>query len=614
MNLNDFIFSLFLEETIILLVGFIPNFHMINFKIIAEKLKKEILFEKNLKKRNGYIKMIGKNTNYPLYFNTQTIISDELIINIIKHIYSQFFKDKIFDKTMLLKIGIYDITNIITKKIIKIKLTEYNIYGCPLSTDCDIAFLTTRENILLYQTYKTKSKNDLDYEIELDFNNILEDLQLNKSVFGKKFDINLIALDENNNITLCLNGSIFDTQNIIFDTYKFHIDIQKYDKFVNNMVDVDLFDKIRGITSFVMKHIEDILKKTENDLQKEKKKMFVSDSNTQFNYVINILKKLNVEICEKSVLKSIVMKLCQIILLNDEIYAYTKENIIENIFYQHNLSKNELWNMLTRDVHGDIKCNFKEKQIIFNKLVEMYVNIFKILTTQYKWNDININFEENPSELDDNLVIEFINSPIIMTEKFKELAKNINLLENIDKYFILETYGREHVTSNLNKYISWIPQRSLEWKKLYLKYNPSSSNITYSSYPLFRGAIGELYVLKYFDFESVLGKDIKKIMVGFLHDSNDFGNDEKCNMCAPDLLIQKDNFIIPVEIKCLQIKPTSDITIKAYYREFKMAQKQLKYYKYILDKINDIKVISGLMIFVFFEENNITTKWTIYDM
>ena len=74
------------------------------------------------------------------------------------------------------------------------------------------------------------------------------------------------------------------------------------------------------------------------------------------------------------------------------------------------------------------------------------------------------------------------------------------------------------------------------------------------------------------------------------------------------------------------MKPTTDITIKAYYRknsnnylsfsnrELKMAQKQLRYYKKILDKINNIKVISGLLIFVFFEQNNITTQWTIYDM
>ena len=66
-----------------------------------------------------------------------------------------------------------------------------------------------------------------------------------------------------------------------------------------------------------------------------------------------------------------------------------------------------------------------------------------------------------------------------------------------------------------------------------MKYNPPSNISNYSSYPLFRGAIGELFILKYFDFSSVLGKDINKIMIGFLYDSDDFGNDIKCDMCAP---------------------------------------------------------------------------------
>lgn len=612
MELSKFIYSLFLPETV---SHFSPYFLTINYVKIAEMLVSKILYAKTSQERTGYIIMIGKNTKYPLKFQSITQIDDVLILNIIKHVYSNFFNNEVIDRSILPKIGIYNIYDIIPKKIITIKLEKFNIYGCPLSTDCDIAFITSRQNIEQYQIYKTKSKTDIDYEIVLDFGNVLKNLQKEPSISGKEFDINLISLDSKGNISLCLNGCNSDTQNIIFHTYKYYQSVQKYDMFVSNTCDVDLFDKARGITSYTLKHIEQIIGKEANkSIKTIKKNIFISDSNVQFRFAISILEKLDVSICDKSVLKSIVMKLCQIILLNDDVYAYTKKDIIDCMLINID-SVNALWNLLTRDVHGKISTH-QEKQTTFFNIVSMYIDIYKNLIEQQEWTKINIDFTQNPTQLADELIREFISSPLIMNDNFRKLSGD--MLEHIDEHFVLDVYGHEHVPVQLMKYIVWIPQRTPEWKQIYKKYNPPATQINHDKYALFRGAITELFVLKYFDFESILGSDIKKVMVGFLHDSLDYQYELEhnitFNMCAPDLLIIKSDKIIPIEIKCLPMKPTTDITIKAYYREIKTAKKQLRYYKQIIDKIYNVKVSTGLLIFVFTENDKISTYWNIIDM
>jgi hypothetical protein len=601
MNLTDFIESLFNPDIII------PSskIYNINFIKIAQKFKQEILLSESINKRNGYIKMIGKNTKYPLYFNNKIIITDDLIIEIIKHVYKNFFitidGNIIFDKNILSKIDLLK-SDIITKNIITIDLCEYNIYGCPLSTDCDIAFITTRENIENYKIYKSKSKQDLDYELILNFNSELEQLKKYPEYSNKDFDINLISVDSNNNITLCLNGSSNDTQNIIFHTYKYHR--QKYNKFVNKMVDVDLFDKIRGLTSFVMKHIESILDMEKNE-REIKKKMFVSDSSTQFRYAIHILSRLKINSCDKSTLKSISMKICQIILLNDDIYAYTKQEIINNMIQYIN-GENELWNILTRDVHGKYSELFN-KQNVFNSILKLYIDIFNDISKSDYWTKIEIDFTTNPTQLPDDLIEEFFKSPLKPTDKFIQSAKKIDLLNSIDKHFILDTFGQEFISDRLNKHIHWFPQRSQEWKIYYQKYNSDKyTGINHDKYGLFRGALAELYILKNCNFQSIFKNPINKIMVGFIHNLN--------NIAAPDLLIQENTNIVPVEIKCLPIKLTTDITVKAFHRELKMAKKQLRYYKQILDEIHETTIKNGLLIFMFIDGNEIKTQWTLIDM
>lgn len=98
--------------------------------------------------------------------------------------------------------------DIIKKKILK--PTKYNIFGCPLSTDIDIAFLVeSPEDILEYRSGMAI----------LDVESILNLIKINYK--DKQFDINLITIDSQNNISMAYKGSK-ETQNIILHTYKYH--------------------------------------------------------------------------------------------------------------------------------------------------------------------------------------------------------------------------------------------------------------------------------------------------------------------------------------------------------------------------------------------------------
>ena len=102
----------------------------------------------------------------------------------------------------------------------------------------------------------------------------------------------------------------------------------------------------------------------------------------------------------------------------------------------------------------------------------------------------------------------------------------------------------------------------------------------------------------------MLNDRVEKCMVGFI-------KDRIGNICAPDLLLIGPNKeIIPVEIKCLPMAPTTDITNKSFYRELKLAKKQLSYAKLIIDNQYTIKVKTGLLIFVFFDKK-IDVQYTL---
>lgn len=512
-------------------------------------------------------------------------------IDILKSIIIKRLKEKPKSSTYKL----YKLLNITEHDIIKketIKLSTYYIFGCPLSTDVDIAFIVDSPDIIL--RYKSG-------QIILDFGNILDDL---KQIYpSKDFDINLITLDVNNNISMALKGSK-ETQNIIFHTYKYHP--QKYPLIFDKQIEIELNDKIRGLAVFVLDYLKDIIGLEEYKKQREIKKKIYNTSSERISYVNVILSHLSVDI-DKNILKPITMKLIQIILLNDDIYAYTKKDLVEQInVYFDQQYENELWNLLTRDTYH-IQSTNEQKQTIFNLLVESFIKIYDDMLISYQWTQIDIDFTKNPTCLSDEIIAEFTSSPLIMTQKFSELAQHI-LADDINKYFELPIYGIEHLEHLVHsEHIICESQRSEKWMIIHRKSTEGKIKICGDKYSMIRGAIGEMFITSYCDFDLICGEHVSKVMVGFIKD--DFGN-----MCAPDLLLVTDSDdIIPVEIKCLPMDVCLDMNNRAFYREFKLAKKQIHYCSDIIDNIYEKtvhkKTKKGIIIFAYFTQECIKTYY-----
>jgi len=151
------------------------------------------------------------------------------------------------------KYKLFRLLNLTDEDIIKKKIlqpTKYNIFGCPLSTDIDIAFIVNSpQDILEYRSGLAI----------LDVDDIFNFIKKNYPE-NPDFDINLITIDSQNNLSMAYKGSK-ETQNIIFDTYQYHK--QEYPCFFNKQIYIDLNDKIRGLSVFVLDYLEDIIGKKE---------------------------------------------------------------------------------------------------------------------------------------------------------------------------------------------------------------------------------------------------------------------------------------------------------------------------------------------------------------
>ena len=192
-------------------------------------------------------------------------------------------------------------------------------------------------------------------------------------------------------------------------------------------------------------------------------------------------------------------------------------------------------------------------------------------------------------------------SPLTPTEKFLEHGKYI-LDDNINKYFILDIYGTEFLPDQIKKYVIFEPQRSENWTKIHKAYNKDSL-ILGNKFSMIRGAIGEMFITENTNFDLICKEHVEKCMIGFIRDDKD-------NLCAPDLLlINKNQDIIPVEIKCLPMDVCFDINNKAFYRELKLAKKQIKYISEIINNIYEKKISYGIIIFAFFTNTTCNTYY-----
>lgn len=536
---------------------------------------------------------LNVNPLFDSWFNKKGNTDINVLINNIKYYFRQKPKSSPLKLLKILNLEPNDILN-----IQEVFPTIYNIFGCDTSTDVDVAVLIDDPNII--NLFKKGM-------VVINLDAIKKDIDTTKEL-----DINFVTVVKDGSIGITSKGGR-ETQNIIYYTYDYHP--QKFPKIFNKPIDVDLNDKIRGLCKYVLDHMEHLLGKEKYKQERQHKIEIYDSSFERMDYINALIKSIKLPI-NKSIIKAIVMKLIQIILLDNNEVAYTKKLLVEkinDIFPGHS---NQFWNLLTRTVcHPDIDIPILQKT--FDLLIVKYLEIYDNLTKKYIWKNINIDWSTNPTCLPDDLIAEFINSPVCLTQKFSDLATKFDphFFGIVNKHFILKSKNTDILPTELKPLVIIEEQRSEKWLELmsYYTCGGTTNSIceSQSNYNLIRGAIGEIFVVNNSSFKDIFDFDVEKCMVGLLVEDVTKGSVG----CAPDLLLVKsDGHIIPVEIKCFAMPKTFDISNKNFYRGFKLAKKQLERTNQILSKHLGKSLDIGVVIFAFFQEGIIETFYTVVDL
>lgn len=466
------------------------------------------------------------------------------------------------------------------------------VIGCPLSTDIDVI-------CVLDEKFQSNGKPFM--LLETEFIRLEKELREIGYVFDSrnKLDINLITIDQNRGtITSLLKGGR-ETSNMIMSTYKYHK--QKYECPNLEFTEVDILEKCRTISKFMLDHLENISIDYES-IRNEKKESYGStlemlEFSKRLGGVLDI-NNINSTVNWQDDIKSLTMKFCQLILLQYNIYVYTKMEISDETAKVTGLDSDKILWLLTRGNNGT------ESRDTILVLYKMYVDILNTYQTSILHIFKTIHFSKINVDTDELLakVTSFFNSPNFPTEEF-ENEWNINFSDsNVNSVFINKSTpenSRGKLVNligleNMNHFI-WSNQRSEEWLELLKFYTCGTNSKEIPSgfagkYNLIRGAIAELLICNDFQFEN-----FDKIQVGLLVDSNEKG----ARGCAPDLLLINESELIPVEIKCLRNSTKNS----EYYDHFDLAQKQCKTVKNIIDKINRKIVKRKIVILSWFSNN-----------
>jgi len=468
---------------------------------------------------------------------------------------------------------------------------EYNIFGCPESTDVDIAIKVDKivnDNLINLDLIKSK-------------------LPLNK--IDKEIDFVQIKLDENGKFLEASKGSK-EIQNMIYYTYHYHE--QSCNIFFNKPLEhVDELDKCLSLAKFVFDYIPTI--------DPKKKKMYYIYPLQRLDYAIELL--LDYKIIElNTFVKSISMKIMQLIIVNKHpeyiSFIYSKLSLSNIISKIYNFDNNLITGLLFRgknNINYDLILDLIND--IFHQLVILYKDISLNIIKLYEFNGIDIILDYDESN---ELYNEFLISPIEPSNRFIEIIKSKNtrsfnlLFQQITNYLDVQDYlDKDYVI----KHIDLCNQRSTEWLNLIKFYGCSKSIIIDDKhltdeeyikkyYYLCRGSISELLIINYIDFSKILGYEVIKFNCGLVVESKDIPNSRA--ICPDLLLIKKENKkIIPVEIKCFI--GSNEFTL-GLAREIKLARLQLKT---ISELLKEHYIGYSLMIIMFINDRDIKIQYII---
>jgi hypothetical protein len=502
---------------------------------------------------------------------------------------------------------------------------SFIVFGCPFSTDIDVACFVMKDNYNNGKTYELSS--DMVKKLCSELESIGYDIT-------RTIDINPIYVDPTTQMIIASNTNS-ETQNIINSTWIYHKQIMinekistlclplalsmhpmKYIEFTKELI----HHRIRLFAKFILDYAEELCASKEKYLElRPIKKIIYSDGGNDMikfvkNNICDHIEILYTNISDdrldswKNRFKSIIMKLLQIILMfrHNKTY-YTKEELAHSVYElfdtkQEFYYESALYYLFrgNRGVfHHELFLELlKQYSIIFDNLSELVYNMKLIIFDTKSILEIKL--------LNDILMKQFLESPEVYTEEFEIEWNNTYGDSPINSQFIIPCSDHEYFFSKFSdeyfkNHFIFSNQRSPEWLDLLNNVficGTNSGNISDSSfqgkYNLIRGAIVETLVINLFMFAG-----FEKFNIGFIVEENKKGS----RGFSPDLVLIN-NEPIP-EIIIVEIKTLKNFKHKNYYRALQLAIKQIESGKKILRDTSKVKIIRGIILLCYIESSKL---------
>lgn len=471
---------------------------------------------------------------------------------------------------------------------------SFTVFGCNDSRDIDV-FVVVEENKCnngLPPSLKKRSIEQITKEL----------IEIGYDV-TRGIDIVVCAVNEGRIVAISKGSA--EICNVVLATYANHD--QFYPVPELNAIEIKLFDKIVGLSGYILKHLEELVEdRVYAELRPSKCEAYHGGIDQIIEYSKNFIDwidwfnptKMGNAIWMDS-MKSLVMKYCQLIIGHEKIpMEYVKKNIASaasTIIGPQYLDN--LMFFLYRGECGSYSCEIIP--ILHGQYLKIIEQDSKTRQSSKFFIDISgINTEEFIFR---EILEAFLESPYKPSQRFVNLWER-GAFADLNSLFILENFGntellRQIIGNDAFEQFIWVNQRSPEWLELlkYYKCGRNSGKINDTpegALNIVRGAITEILVVKYFDFAQII-PHAEKYMTGFIVASNEMG----ANGAAPDLILLdlSKNMIIPVEIKCLKSAQGNN----SYYRGMDLAQRQLTSIKNIIKS----PVETGIVLLCHFNGN-----------
>ena len=482
------------------------------------------------------------------------------------------------------------------------KFYSWYVVGCPTSTDIDVIVLVLRKYII--------NSSPLPLSITE-----TERLRAELSSCGydllRGIDINIMCIE--NGLSIGQSKGGVETLNILSSTHQYHQQKYKLD-FDITFMESTIIDRVRAIAKFILDYLTDIVLNY-NDHRAERRKVYMEGTENIIKYSVKIISSfvLNPNSLSESrqkkwfdFIKSLTMKIIQLILLKDNIYEYTKDKMAL-LSAGYGFNSEHISYFLFRGKRG----TFSESTL--QQILSYYITSVEEYFETH--NPIIISFPKNVlknhTQLPHELFDEFIKSPNAHTKHFEKLWTEYEDRHEYQTLFEFDPTPLEQI--NLpnelkEKHFLQMSQRSESWFEAIKFYRCGSNGAEIKqtmkgTYNLLRGSITESIIMQLFNPEQImLDSSWQKVIVGLLVKDKSI---IKSRGAAPDLLFINGSQIIPVEIKTL----TEGTHNGEFFNKVRLAKLQCSSVREIMDPDGKLNLIyKNLIIMSYWKETELVLE------